>query len=113
MTLRKGQKVQVSYEAEYDRPLDVSGYPGTVHVVTSGGVRVDAPPGATIEPIEDLQPGDVYYDADNDLLIYAPRDADDVMPWVKSRKPSSTGRVDDAWPRRPLTLVVRDGKAVS
>lgn len=111
MTLRKGQKVKVSYEAEYEGPF-FDGW----HQLQIGKRAPIAPPDATIEPIEDLQPGDVYLDAEGDIAVWLP--AHQSRPWLVThirgcvRAVNVGERAYGEYMQRPLTLLVRDGKPV-
>lgn len=115
--LRPGQWVKVSYEAEYVTP-PTTFEPGHYVRVPDGPVerRAYVPPTATLEPIEDLRPGDIYRDESGDVGVWLPNEYG--SPWLMvhlsrdSRAVHSGDRAPDQYMTRPLTLLVRDGKLV-
>jgi hypothetical protein len=113
MNIAKGARVRVTYEGEYvSLAPDGSGC-HRVKVPCGALVGDHVPADATIEPVEDLQSGDVYRDADGRTCMYAPEIPNDGMPWVLIRKTDGAGKwVADCDVQRPLTLLVRDGKPV-
>lgn len=105
MTLRAGQKVRVSYEATYYvQQGDGSHSVEIVRSARAGEFLATVPADATIEPIEDLRPGDVVIDANK--CVY---ERTVNHEWIE---PGSADRLPDALICRPLTLLVRDGKPV-
>lgn len=112
MTPRKGDKVRVTYEAEWictwTPDETFQGY-----VVAANGYQVQVPTGATVEPLEDLRPGDVFLAADGATVVLA--GVSSGPKWIRAHG----GRLADRhWFRdeeiaRPLTLLVRDGRPVT
>jgi hypothetical protein len=109
MTPRKGDRVRVTYEAEYEYYDE--GQKGHRVTSTVGRASLFAPPGATLEVLEDLRPGDVYRDDDAALVIYVPISSVPIegYPWLNA----NGDRVADSYATRPLTLLVRDGREVT
>jgi hypothetical protein len=86
-------------------------------VETPDGLALAVPADATIEVLEDLRPGDVYRDAEDDVAAYLPDGG--TRPWLVIgirgcvRAVNVGERAYDEWLYRPLTLLVRDGKPVA
>lgn len=75
-------------------------YVGTTYIVSTSE---DVKSVEDIDPPEDLRDGDVYIDADGFVARRA------VDTWLIT---GSNSRYADDYMRRPLTLLVRDGKPV-
>jgi hypothetical protein len=111
MTPRKGDLVRVTYEGRYFPYTDYA------TVETPDGLALAVPADATIEVLEDLRPGDVYRDAEDDVAAYLPDGG--TRPWLVIgirgcvRAVNVGERAYDEWLYRPLTLLVRDGKPVA
>ena len=106
--LRQGQRVRVSYEATYESAgLGDSAHAHYVNV----GVPVQAgvPAHATIEPIEDLRAGDVILTAAG-FTVYCLHLGSEGFYTPQKDAPKHWWNAPDL--PRPLTLLVRDGKAV-
>jgi hypothetical protein len=102
---RKGDRVRVTFDATYECDVAFTGATVDAYVLVDN-VTHGAPKGATIEPIEDLHPGDVYRDADGTVAVY-----DSHRGWFLVETGVSTcGWTDNL--RRPLTLLVRNGAVV-
>lgn len=108
--LRKGQRVKVSFEGEV---VEVDGIERWVTVVHGGSHRaVIWTMYATIEPIEDLRHLDVYRSEPEDGAmphVVAYLHPNSPEPWYCL---TCAQRSRDSLVPRPLTLLVRDGKAV-
>lgn len=123
--LRKGQTVRVTYEAEW--LLEYAGKGEPRGLVKVGRADFGVPNDATIEPIEDLRPGDVYRDVVGDVLLYAPRENEpeprDPKSWILIHRGDSDAHAfcrtpglrffDHGDVRRPLSLLLRDGQPVT
>lgn len=111
--LRKGDRVRVTFEAEYQ-----SEYP-PYHLLRAGrdGYTIVAPHDVAIieliQPrLEDLRPGDVYRTADDLVAIYSHSSRlTGEAAWAVPA--NSTWWASDDEIKRPLTLLVRDGQVVT
>ncbi|MCX4750962.1 hypothetical protein OG455_41510 [Kitasatospora sp. NBC_01287] len=67
------------------------------------------------QPTLPWQPGDLVLAADGHLWVRAyPEDVEKGWPWAHSAETvgAGSGAVEEDYPVRPLTLLVRDGRAV-
>jgi hypothetical protein len=109
---RTGQHVRVTYEATYavrDRTDDW--HQVVVNRLGRDDMWCSVPPDATIEPVEDLQLGDVYRTDDGKTVAHLPGRDGYGKPWIEISAPMQWWMTDDEV-QRPLTLLVRDGKPV-
>jgi hypothetical protein len=109
MTPRKGDRVRVTYEAEYVEQIPSFG--STRHILSaddsSSGRRSEysAPPNATIEVFEDLRPGDVVLDRDGVWLYRTEKPQLVWRTFVGIESP-------DSYAARPFMLHIRDGQVI-
>jgi hypothetical protein len=104
--LRKGQKVRVTFEAEYLDELETFAHRATRQIgENTHYYRI--PADATIEPIEDLRPGDIYRENESGD-VYARAMGYEGWRLINCHCGRRVPHNSD--PLGPLTLLVRDGQ---
>ena len=122
MNIARGTRVRVTYEATFDGVN--TGPDRGWYVRDERNHWFSTPADATIEPIEDLRPGDIVIDANSDIWSRSFNSPEwyfvstsgmqcSGVPGRRDEKHVRDGWYEDSAAVRPLTLLVRDGKAVT